>query len=176
MQPVWDRQFEPPAITGEESQGVLECLLRLYRETGNARYLDPLPRAMDYLRASLLPDGHLARFYELQTNRPIFFSESYEITYRAEEMPKHYGFLRESRLDAIEAEYQRLLTEGACPKPTASPSAEEVARIIGALDDRGAWVEEGVLDAWDRSPEGGIISSATFIENVEVLADWMEAN
>jgi hypothetical protein len=90
-------------------------------------------------------------------------------------MPKHYGFLRESRLDAIEAEYERLLGEGACPKPTPSPSAEEVARIIGALDDRGAWVEEGVLDAWDRRPDGGIISSATFIDNVRALARFIEA-
>lgn len=174
MQPVWDRQFEPPAITGEESQGVLECLLLLYRETGNARYLDPVPRAIEYLRYSLLPDGHLARFYELETNRPIFFDSDYAITYNAEDMPKHYGFLRESRLDAIEAEYQRLLEEGPTGKAAPAPSADDVAAIIDAMDARGAWVEKGVLDAWDREPAEGIIASATFIANVTALARYVE--
>lgn len=176
MRPVWDRKFEPPAITGEESQGVLECLLALYGETGNTRYLDPVPRAIEYLRESLLPEGHLSRFYELQTNRPIYFDREYAITYRAEDMPSHYGFLRESRLDAIEAEYERLVAEGACEPPASPPSPDEVAAIINAMDERGAWIERGVLDAWDREPETGIISSATFIANVRALAAYVEAN
>ena len=175
MQPVWDRKFEPPAITGEESQGVLECLLSLYRATGNGRFLGPVPRAIEYLRASLLPDGRLARYYELHTNRPIYFNTDYAITYRAEDMPKHYGFLRESRLDAIEAEYQRLLADGACDAPASPPSADEVAGIIAAMDQRGAWVEQGVLDAWDREPETGIISSWTFNANVSALAAYIAA-
>ncbi|MGM0494189.1 MAG: polysaccharide lyase [Armatimonadota bacterium] len=175
MQPVWDRGFEPPAITGEESQGVLECLLSLYRVTGNRRYLDPVPRAIDYLRDSLLPDGHLARFYELESNRPIFFDRDYAITYRAEDMPTHYGFLRESRLDAIEAEYERLLAEGPSKPPAPPPSPDAVAAIIDGMDERGAWVEEGTLDAWDRRPETGIIESSTFIANVRTLAAYIEA-
>ena len=175
MHPVWDRKFEPPAITGEESQGVLECLLQLYRETGEKRFLAPVPRAIAYLRSSLLPDGHLARFYELHTNRPIFFDRDYNITYVAEEMPQHYSFLRESRLDAIEAEYERLLAEGPSEAPTSPPSADAAAAIIAGMDDRGAWVERGVLDAWDTEPEVGIISSATFIANVEALAAYIAA-
>jgi hypothetical protein len=176
MQPVWDRAFEPPAITGEESQGVLESLLELYRVTGNARYLDPVSRAIEYLRESLLPDGHLARFYELQTNRPIFFDRDYVITYRAEDMPTHYGFLRESRLDGIEAEYERLLAEGPSAPPTPPPSPDEVASIIDGMDERGAWVEKGALDAWDREPETGIIESSEFIANVRALAAYVESN
>lgn len=34
MRPVWDRKFEPPAITAFESQDVLETLLSLYQRTG----------------------------------------------------------------------------------------------------------------------------------------------
>ncbi len=175
MQPVWDRKFEPPAITGEESQGVLECLLQLYRETGEERFLAPVPRSIAYLRSSLLPEGHLARFYELQTNRPIFFDREYNITYVPEQMPEHYSFLRESRLDAIEAEYQRLLAEGPCEATVSPPPADEVAAIIAGMDKRGAWVEPGVLDAWDTEPETGIISSETFIANVRALAAYIAA-
>ena len=90
MQPVWARQFEPPSITGGESLSALKILLTLYRETGERKYLDPLSRAIEYLKASSLPDDPnaprrrlrtcpppdrcLARFYELETNRPLFIT------------------------------------------------------------------------------------------------------
>ena len=35
MHPAWARRFEPPSITGGESQSVMRALLLLYRETGN---------------------------------------------------------------------------------------------------------------------------------------------
>lgn len=40
LQPAWARKFEPPAITGGESQGVLRTLLALYRETRDDKYLE----------------------------------------------------------------------------------------------------------------------------------------
>src|SRR5690606_12204990 len=62
MHPAWARKFEPPSVTGGESQGVLRILLKLYSETGDKKYLEPFPRALDYLRRSRLSDGRLARF------------------------------------------------------------------------------------------------------------------
>jgi len=44
MHPSWARKFEPPAVTGGESQGVMRTLLDLYRMTGDKKYLEPLPR------------------------------------------------------------------------------------------------------------------------------------
>lgn len=181
MQPVWDRKFEPPAITGEESQGVLECLLLLYRWTGNRKYLEPIPRALEYLRASALPDGRLARFYELRTNRPIYFNRAYQITYRADDTPSHYSFIRESRLDTIEAQYHQLLATA--PEdlrrekpPELTPELQtEVARIIAAQDERGAWVEMTVMDGHDIKPESGVIHCRTFIDNVATLCDFIRA-
>ncbi|MEA3400305.1 MAG: polysaccharide lyase [Armatimonadota bacterium] len=176
MQPVWDRKFEPPAITGEESQGVLECLLLLYQRTGKQPYLEPVPQAIEYLRASALPDGKLARFYELKTNRPMYFTRDYEITYRTEDMPGHYSFQRESRLGAVEAEYKRLLEEGPSPTPASPPSPDEVRAIIDAMDERGAWVEEGVMDAWDTTPEASVIDSQAFIDSVRTLSEFIRAS
>ena len=40
MHPAWARKFEPPSVTGGESQGIIRTLLRIYRETGERRYLD----------------------------------------------------------------------------------------------------------------------------------------
>ena len=48
MHPIWARRFEPPAITGSESQDAIETLMaKIYRVTGDARYLEPIPQAID---------------------------------------------------------------------------------------------------------------------------------
>ena len=41
MHPAWARKFEPPTITGGESQEAVGILLQLYRETGQT-YLEPV--------------------------------------------------------------------------------------------------------------------------------------
>jgi PelA/Pel-15E family pectate lyase len=62
MHPIWARKFEPPAVTGGESQDVLETLLKIYRVTGDKKYLAPFPAALAYLKKSQLKDGRLARY------------------------------------------------------------------------------------------------------------------
>ncbi len=111
MHPVWDRKFEPPAVSGAESQGVMRSLLLLYRRTGQRKFLEAVPPALNYLRASTLPNGKLARFYELETNRPLYFKvtgKRYDLTYESKDPPKHYAFQVPSQLDRIEDEYQKL--------------------------------------------------------------------
>ena len=96
MHPAWARQFEPPSITGGESQSALRALLLLYRETGNRKYLEPIPRALAYYKRSMLPDianpseirrracpanaPCVARFYELRTNRPLYITKGTRVT------------------------------------------------------------------------------------------------
>jgi hypothetical protein len=191
MQPAWARKFEPPAITGGESQGVMRTLILLYRRTaahndGAERFLQVIPRAIAYYRRSLLEDGRLARFYELGTNRPLFFTPQYELTYSAEDMPTHYAFIVSSKLDRIEAELNDARKTAPAdlwkPKRIAPPRAssrlgQTAATVIGALDDRGAWVEDGRLRY--HGPEDAtreVIRSDTFCENLGTLADWIAAN
>jgi len=92
MSPVWARKFEPPAITGWESQDVMETLIRIARHTGKPKYLAPIPRALEYFRKSLLPDGTVARYYELKTNRPLYMDSRYQLTYDDSAVPGHYGW------------------------------------------------------------------------------------
>ena len=73
MQPVWSRQFEPTAISGRESQAAMWALLKLATATGDKKYLAPVAKAITYLRTVLLPGNKLARFYELNTNKPLYF-------------------------------------------------------------------------------------------------------
>ena len=131
----------------------METLLGLYRETADRKYLEPLPRAIAYYRRSLLPDGRLARFYELETNRPLYFTRDYRLTYEDGDLPGHYAFKVASRLDAIEREYVRLAalepgelaTERFRAERRSVPGEEEVRRVIGALDEKGRWVDAGAL-------------------------------
>jgi len=183
MHPVWDRKFEPPAITGLESQDALETLLLLHRKTGDRKYLDPIPRALDYLKKSRLPDGRIARFYELKTNRPLYFTRDYQLTYESDKVPTHYGFVFDSRLDTIEADYRRqrdgrLARQDEPPQLTPELTAK-VQKLIASLDQRGAWTEPGSvrdLEARKVTPADGIISSATFNENMRVLATFITAS
>jgi PelA/Pel-15E family pectate lyase len=96
MHPAWARRFEPPSITGGESQSVMKALLLLYRETGQRQYLEPLARALEYYRRSVLPKVDspseirrracpretpcLARFSELKTNRPLYITKGTRVT------------------------------------------------------------------------------------------------
>ena len=146
MHPAWARKFEPPAITGGESQGVMRMLMSLARSTGDRKYLEPIPRAIAYLRKSQLPSGQLARFYELTTNKPLYFTKQYELTYAGDDVPTHYGFVVASNLDAIQAEYERLkqanLPE---PKPAGDKRRWRISRslraqaerVVQQLDERG---------------------------------------
>ncbi|MBX3439436.1 MAG: hypothetical protein KF861_18250, partial [Planctomycetaceae bacterium] len=172
MHPIWARKFEPAAITGGESQGAMRTLMAVYRRTGDPRYLEPIPRALAYYRSILLPDGRLARFYELKTNRPLYFTKDYRLTYDDSDLPTHYSFKSTSRLDAIEAEYERLRAtpndELSRPQRSTRPRlttalAEQAAAVLAALDERGAWVESGRMSYQGEDDDTRrIIQSSTF--------------
>ncbi len=186
MHPAWARKFEPPAITGCESHGVMRTLIHVYRETGKEKYLAPLPRALTYLKDSRLPNGRLARFYELETNKPLFFTKEYELTYSSDDMPTHYAFIMPSGLDAIEAEYRAVQNmDPAKLKPSQekkdyrmTPALAERARaVVDQLDARGAWVDQGRLKYHGADdPTSHIIDCRTFARNVRVLSEFLAAS
>ena len=187
MQPTWDRQFEPPAISGRESQDILLALIAVARATGDARFLEPVPRAVAYLEASKLSNGKLARFYELETNRPLYFArgpggEGWEITYETDRLASNYGWEWDSRLDEIEAAWRSAKTGAAPSSPSAAERValgEEVAAIVTAQDSRGAWAAPGMMrnaEGRKTEPEGGIIESQVFIDHLDALCRFLEAN
>lgn len=187
MQPAWARKFEPPAVTGGESQGAMRILLHLCEATGDKKYLAPIPSAVAYLRKSQLPDGRLARFYELKTNKPLYFTKDYQLTYSDADMPTHYSFKGGHSLDRIEAEYQRLakadpktlgVKPAAAPRPRKASKKQEaeVRRVLAAMDAQGRWVEQGRMRYWgEDDPTQRVIDSSTFIRNVRILAGYLAA-
>ena len=185
MIPIWARKFEPPGLSGGEGQGVMETLMVIHQKTGDKKYLEPLPRAIEYYKKSLLPDGQFARYYELKTNKPLYMvrksKELYELTYDDSNLPTHYGFKRPSRLAAIEAEYKRL-TSGAAPAPAAparTPAELEAAvkKAIAALDGEGRWItiSDGgkIVGQPDFKAGTKFIDGRAFNENVATLSEYL---
>ena len=105
MVPMWARKFEPPAVSGWESQDAMRTLIRIARVTGDKKYLEPIPKALAYFNKSLLPDGRVARFYELRTNKPLYMNARYELTHDDTAAPDHYGWKQPARFKEIEALY-----------------------------------------------------------------------
>jgi hypothetical protein len=128
MHPAWARQFEPPSITGGESQGVLRALLLLYRETGNQKYLEAMSRALAYYKRSLLPPSDnpsearrrscpastpcMARFLELRTNRPLYITKGTRVTATGQPVINVDGY-ELSYSDASVITHYAVLTSGA---------------------------------------------------------------
>jgi PelA/Pel-15E family pectate lyase len=185
MHPIWARRFEPPAVTGGESQDALRTLMKVYRARRDAKYLEPIPRAIAYLKRSLLRDGRLARYYELQTNRPLYMTrrgDEYSLTYDDAALPEHYGWKVPSHLEEIEAEYRALLRPapaGAAP-PSAPAPADLEARVrsaVESLDAQGRWIStyagEGLVGQPRFAANFRYLSSATCSANLTLLADYL---
>ncbi len=187
MQPVWARKFEPPAVSGLESQSVIKTLLNAYVESADRKYLEPIPRALEYLESSVLHDGKIARFYELQTNRPLYMNREYELTYSSDDLPTHYGFIVKNDLAKLRRDYEKVSQMNAskldalrlakrADSQKEVPSEAEVRRIIESMDSRGAWVESGKLryhKGNEKEQVNRVITSETFIVNLNTLARYL---
>lgn len=181
MRPTWARKFEPPAISGSEGPAVMGVLIDLARVTGERRYLEPVPRALEYYRRSRLEDGRLARFYELGTNRPLYFDRKYRLTHRDDDLPTHYSFQVQVDLDAIGRKYRRAVEALEAGKKGLSgnrslrrPPEDAVRDILEGLDERGAWVTEGRLRFHGRKDATKrVIDPRVFVERATALARWL---
>ncbi len=178
MKPIWARKFEPPGVSGDETQEVLETLMKIAFATGDRKYLQPVPEAVEWLRRSLLPDGQFARYYELKTNRPLYMKrrgDDYSLTYDDTQLPSHYGWKTPSRLESLARMFAQART-GREPSDPDSRAVDlpSVQATIDSLDEQGRWVSK-----FDGTPLIGqlklpigtpYLSSQVFSENLERLS------
>lgn len=174
MYPVWDRKFEPPAISSLESRYAITALLDLAERTGDAKYLRPIHAAIEYLANSELGDGKAARFYELETNRPLYFTrDTYQLTYDGSNVPTHYGFVVDSGLKALRKRLQ-LVNSGKGVRQQARPSASNVRAIIDQQGNRGGWLDKRGMKGFRKASQEGVYQSETFARNILTLCEYLD--
>lgn len=172
MRPIWGRKFEPPAIASRETAGIIDVLLDLHLYTGEERWLAAADRALPWLERSRLPGRRWARFYELETNIPLYMTRDYELTYADDDTPKHYGFKTSIDIPEAMERYQwfravgreRYLAINASAGEQESAAAELIPIVTASIEQ---------LDAQGRWIDGGLIQSSTFIERVQALASFI---
>jgi hypothetical protein len=184
MHPVWARKFEPPAISGLESEDVVATLMKIHRSTGDRKYLEPIPRALEYLKKCRLPDGQMARYHELKTNRPLYMNRKgtdYFLTFDDTDLPAHYGWKQKTRVDALAKELADLRSGQLAVKATATPAelGPRVRQIVRDLDSEGRWITvyagERLVGQPNFSSGFRYIGCNVFNENVELLSDYLNA-
>lgn len=176
MHPVWARKFEPPSVTGYESLGAMEVLHQLWVLTGDDKYLRPLQPALSWYERSKLADGTHARFYELQTNKPLFFvKDTYELTYDSSNIPTHYSFtdLMQDNIDDFKKklaksreELQLNFAGPQTPKEWASRAkgaASKAKKAAESLDSEGRWIKNDEIDC------------AEFVKGMNAMTNYIEA-
>lgn len=187
MHPIWARRFEPPAIAARESEDVMFTLMNIYRHTGERRFLTPIPKALDYLKRSLLPDGRSARYYELRNNRPLYMNrksgtKNYFLTNSDANLPNHYGWKNSPRIDEIEREYQDQAKNRSAnpPDPETNALLAQARKALKQLDRQGRWITRYSGQLLVGQPrfraQEAFISSAVFGQNLNALSRWLSAN
>jgi hypothetical protein len=192
LEPAWARAFEPPSVCSNEGGGAMRLLVDLYLETGDEKYLEPLPRAIAWYRRSELSPGVWARMYELGTNTPIYGDRDGKIKYRVEDLSPErqtgYSWKGEYGMPGVFKYYQEVKAAGRAATLQKRAAAEAKARsaagraarakaleprvreIIAGLDAQGRWLGEG-----GKRVSGTQITTSAFILNLRVLADYLEA-
>lgn len=178
MEPAWARAFEPPALSAKESAGAVQTLIDLYLATGNERYLQPIPAAIEWFERSMLGSKQWARMYELGTNRPIYGDRDGTIHFSIEELSRErregYGWEGQFEIPKIIRTYARIRDRGieaykrelAAKRktPKLSTELEERARqAIGSMDSQGRWIANEQIE------------TRVFITNAERLCEYMAA-
>ncbi len=179
LKPAWARTHEHAGYMPRYTMSNIRSLEQYYLFTGDRRYLEPIPGALDWLEKSAvrtLPDGRLglANRYEYGTNRPVEIVRTdrvnelgYGIWEWTNESP---GTAAIVDIAALRREYEavaalspdearaRHATRRA-PRQSAPRKVDpaEVRALMDALDTRGAWVEDVVVFSMDitkPSPPG----------------------
>jgi len=162
MRPAGARVFEPPACNGSVTVSNIATLVTLYRATEDGRYLAPIPAAIEWLQASRLGNGRWARFYELETNRPLYVTKDDEVVYVYDDRTRAgYAWQGDYGIERMITEYEALNEDIAAGKVqwTISPPSPEsrtaqelraaldrlapaAREAIDSLDERGRWVRK----------------------------------
>jgi len=171
MKPAPARWFEPAAVNAATTSSNIATLVDLFLESGDEKFLAPIPAAIAWLERSRLPDGQWARFYELKTNRPIYVNLDRKVVYEFVNIRPGYSWMGTYGIASNVERYKRvreigrdaLLHEERERETRARPSEAQVRSVIDALDAEGRWLTK------DR------IEMDTFVRNLGILVRFVRS-
>ncbi len=189
LEPAWARAFEPPSLCSNESVGVMRLLVDLYLETGDRKFVEPLPRAIAWFKRSEIAPGIWARMYELRTNTPVYGDRDGKIKYRVEDLSpeRQTGYSWKSGYGVAPAiaHYEEVMHVGREAFLARRTAAQEAAKSAKGKAARARALEPRVLAAINEldgegrwvSTQRGVtaIRTDTFERNLSLLADYLEA-
>jgi PelA/Pel-15E family pectate lyase len=219
LAPAWARTHEPAGFMIRYTSANIRALQRYYLMTGDRRYLDPIQPALDWFRRSALEtlsDGRLklSGRYEVGTNLPLYNLRTDKVNelghglWRQSNEPDDHVGHPTLDIAAMQRDFDRIaalspdeaLAEHARQKDRVrtprTVKGSDVAELIDALDDRGAWVEDIVvfdMDVNNPSPPGvkfdnynpevdddhasipiKAISTSSFRNHMQVIQDYLK--
>lgn len=175
MEPAWARAFEPPAVCTSESAVAMRTLVDLFVETGDRRYLEPIPPFLDWLKRSHLGPDRWARLYELGSNKPIYGDRDGRVHHTLAEISaerqRGYGWQGSFGIASAIEYYEAVLSKGRDAfKSTGlglgdrgTPSGSRVTQILSGQDKAGRWLRNGWVDM------------RAFVVNIRALAAYLES-
>lgn len=188
LKPAWARRFEPPAVCTGEAYGVMRILIEIASFTGDERYLEPLPAAIAWFESedTLLEDGRRARFYELKTNRALYFyAETYRLTYDDSNTPDHYGFKGSYYDDGVRNQLEEIREVGLAQWIADREAARNLTReqqiaraesmeadvreVLEARTDNGVWLKTGGYGGSDVPH----LDMRVVQQNIRALAEYV---
>jgi PelA/Pel-15E family pectate lyase len=202
--PGWGRSYEPPALCTSQTAENIGDLENFYRLTGDKRYLQPIPAALDWLRRSAIaglpaPYTH-SYYYALETNTPLYPHHVVEdgkiARYVMNDVPSNlhaHGGMSRIDVEGLRQAYERLASEppgkanlqqvaGRQGRSLpAKPSQDEILKLIRSLDERGAWltdIEFIDTDNYVDNPPLRFrgINTGAFVRNMDVCLRYLSAD
>jgi len=185
MHPVWARVMEIPSVVSMESRSAMQALLDVYLETGDPKYLEPIDRGIAWLQRSQLSPGLWARYYELETNKPIYGNNDGKIYYSVDQARPGYTWQSAFKIPEFLADYEAVKKDGREAWLAAHKSEDEAAekgkkrapdagRVVRQLDDQGRWLTKDHFIKFSEPVD--LISTETFIKNLNALSAYLKQN
>ena len=182
LKPAWARSFEPPGICSSVTGRNIRMLVDLYLYTKDKKYLEPIPKAIEWLDNSKIGDNLWARLYEEGSNKPIYGdredgnkihydyasisekeqnSYAWQGSYGIKEVVGYYNQVKSLGSDQYLAKRDRPLTSAQAQQKAEQLTAK-TEQVIASLDDKGRWIENNM------------IYSKVFVRNVNMLCEYLE--
>lgn len=177
IKPEWGRPFEIGTVCSTQTHSNILDLFRFYAMTGDPKYLEPIPAALDWLDSARIPGAegftHTC-FYEMETNRPIYIKQTgntvdnvaYTPTYD-EEGCYPYAHRVTIPVDALRDDYLRLMKTD--PATAVAALAEEEARKPLPNFVRGHYLALALAQT-DPTPAG----IASILQSLDERGGWRD--